>query len=200
MPLALRACAQRYPEVHVTIRDDVALQVLSAVRSREADFGLTIVPAQLGEDMIFEAMHEDRFHIVCPREHRLAGRRKVAWRDLSGEDLISLSTNSGTHQMVYDELVRQGVEPARSTPVSHLSTVHGMLEMGFGIAILPVIALPVSGHPTLVSVPLVQPSLSRTTGAYRRRDRSLSPAATAFLEVIRDVFTSLPGTQGGVRR
>lgn len=194
MPLALQACALQYPQVDVTIRDDVALQVLSAVRSREADFGLTVVPAVVGEDMLFEAMHVDRFHFVCPRDHRLAGQSKVAWKDLNGENLISLSTNSGTHQMVHEVLIRQAVEPARTTPVSHLSTVHGMLEMGFGVAVLPEIALPLAKHPTLVSRPLVVPELSRTIGAYRRRDRSLSPAASAFLSVVRTVFKEISAT------
>lgn len=197
MPLALQACARRFPQVDVSIRDDVALQVLSAVRSREADFGLTIVPAELGQDMLFEAMHVDRFHFVCPHNHRLAGQNQVTWNQLNGENLVSLSTNSGIHQMVQEMLLRQAVEPARITPVSHLSTVHGMLEMGFGVAVLPEIALPVAGHPTLVSRPLVEPELSRTIGAYRRRDRSLSPAAAAFLNVVRDVFRDLSKTQPG---
>jgi DNA-binding transcriptional LysR family regulator len=191
MPLALQACSERYPQVQVTVRDDVALQVLSAVRSREADFGLTIVPADMSEDMTFEAMHVDRFHFVCPKGHRLASRRNVAWKELDGENLISLSTNSGTHQMVNDMLASMAVEPARNTAVSHLSTVHGMLEVGFGVAVLPEIALPVAGHPTLVSKPLVKPELSRTIGSYQRRDRSLSPAASAFLGVVKDVFNGL---------
>lgn len=198
MPLALQACALRYPQVDVTIRDDVALQVLSAVRSRDADFGLTIVPAELGEDMVFEAMYEDQFHLVVPKGHRLARRRQVAWNELNGENLISLSTNSGTHQMVQGMLAAQNVEPAKNTPVSHLSTVHGMLEMGFGLAILPEIALPVAEHPTLVSMPLVAPEFSRTIGSYRRRDRSLSPAASAFLTVVRDVFNDLSALRKGV--
>jgi DNA-binding transcriptional LysR family regulator len=194
MPLALQVCAEHHPQVDVIVHDDVAQQVLSAVRSRDADFGLTMAPAELGEGMLFEPLHEDRFHLVCVRDHRLATRRRVAWRDLDGENLISLSTSSGTHQMIQEQLARQSVKLARNTPVSHLSTVHGMLEAGFGVAILPVIALPIAGHPTLVARPLVGPNLSRTIGAYRRRDRSLSPAADALLEVVRTILRDFPGT------
>lgn len=194
MPLALQACAERYPHVDVTVRDEVALQVLQAVRSREADFALTVSPAVVPGDMVFEAMHEDRFHLVCPLAHRLAAMAEVPWRALDGERLVTLSTNSGTHQIVYDALSHAGATPAHSTPVSHLSTVHGMLESGFGVAVLPVIALPVPGHPTLVSRPLVEPAMFRTIGAYSRRDRSLSPAAGALMEVVREVFASLSAT------
>ena len=192
MPRVLARCAQLYPGVDVTVHDDVAQQVLAAVRTREADFGLTIAPADVPPEMVFEPLHEDRFHLVCPATHRLAGRKRVAWKDLQGEALVALSTTSGTHRMIGDELVRQRVQPARSTPVSHLSTVHGMLEAGHGVAVLPVIALPIEGHPTLVARPLVRPAMSRTIGAYRRKDRSLSPAAAALLEVVRGVFQGWP--------
>ncbi|MBU3651546.1 MAG: LysR family transcriptional regulator [Limnohabitans sp.] len=188
MPLALQRCTELFPKVEVTVRDDVASQVIAAVRSREADFAVTVQPLEVGDGMLFEPLSEDRFHLVCHRDHGLARRRTVAWHDLHGQSLISLSTSSGTHHMVHDELVRQRIEPARTTAVSHLSTVHGMLEAGFGVAVLPQLGLPVQGHPTLVVRPLVRPTMSRVVGVYRRLDRSLSPAASALLDVIRWVL------------
>jgi DNA-binding transcriptional LysR family regulator len=190
MPLALIECARRFPQVDVIVRDDVAQQVLSAVRTREADFGLTIEPAELPEETVFEALQKDRFHLACRRDHPLAKRRRVSWKDLNGHSLILLSTTSGIHRTIDDELVRQNIQLERQTPVSHLSTVHGMLESGFGVAVLPVLGLPVSKHPTLVTLPLTQPVLHRTIGIFRRKDRSFSPAAAALLDVLRSVLRS----------
>ena len=190
MPLALIECARRFPQVDVIVRDDVAQQVLSAVRTREADFGLTIEPAELPEETVFEARQKDRFHLACRRAHPLAKRRRVSWKDLNGHSLILLSTTSGIHRTIDDELVRQNIQLERQTPVSHLSTVHGMLESGFGVAVLPVLGLPVSKHPTLVTLPLTQPVLHRTIGIFHRKDRSFSPAAAALLDVLRSVLRS----------
>jgi DNA-binding transcriptional LysR family regulator len=190
MPLALIECARRFPQVDVIVRDDVAQQVLSAVRTREADFGLTIEPAELPEETVFEALQKDRFHLACRRDHPLAKRRRVSWKDLNGHSLILLSTTSGIHRTIDDELVRQNIQLERQTPVSHLSTVHGMLESGFGVAVLPVLGLPVSKHPTLVTLPLTQPVLHRTIGIFHRKDRSFSPAAAALLDVLRSVLRS----------
>ena len=191
LPLAIMRCAQRYPEIDVVVQDDVAIQVLSSVQAGDADFGLTIEPAALSNGMQFEPLHEDRFFLVCQITHLLAKKRQVSWRALKGESLIALSTTSGTHGIISAELERQQVHVTQQTLVSHLSTVHGMLDSGFGVAVLPKIALPVPEHPTLVSIPLVQPVLSRTIGVYRRRDRSLSPAAAAFLDFTRDVLQEL---------
>ncbi len=68
-----------------------------------------------------------------------------------------------------------------------------MLEAGFGIGILPAIALPVAGHPTLIAVRLVKPDLARTIGVFHLRDRSFSPAASALLEVVRSVLQNEDG-------
>lgn len=191
MPLAIRHCAAHYPQVEVSIRDDVATQVLALVQAGAADFALTIEPPALGEGMLFEALFEDPFYLVCGRGHPLARRRQVPWKALDGQSLIELSTSSGTHQMVRDELARCHARPGRSTAVSHLSTVHGLLEAGHGIAVLPRIALPVPEHPTLVARPLVQPSMARTIGIYRRRDRSLAPAAAALIDSMRAVLKAV---------
>jgi len=192
IPIGLIECARRFPQVDVIVHDDVAQQVLSAVRTREADFGLTIEPADLPEETAFEALHKDRFHLACRRDHPLAKRRRVSWKDLNGQSLILLSTTSGIHRTIDDELVRQNIQLERQTPVSHLSTVHGMLESGFGVAVLPVLALPVTGHPSLVTLPLMQPILHRTIGILHRKDRSFSPAAAALLDVLRSVVRALP--------
>jgi DNA-binding transcriptional LysR family regulator len=188
MPLALHRCAQAYPELEVTVQDDVAQQVLSAVVGREVDFGLTISPGELPEGTCFEPLKEDPFHLVCHSEDALAKLNAIPWKALNGVNLILLSTTSGIHQIIHHEMVRQSITAARSTPVSHLSTVHGMLESGYGVAVLPALALPVAGHPTLVARPMCEPVLSRTLGVLYRRDRSFSPAAAALLEVVRSVM------------
>ncbi|KQP44658.1 LysR family transcriptional regulator [Pseudorhodoferax sp. Leaf274] len=202
MPLAIQACSRRHPQVEVVVRDDVAQQVLASVRARDVDFGLTIAPRELEPGLAFEALREDPLYVVCPRAHPFAALEQVRWSDLSGESLVTLSTTSGSERVISDELARQSVQPRRNTPASHLATVWGMVEAGFGISVLPMIGLPVAGHPKVVSRPLVQPTLSRVVGTCRRTDRTLSPAASALLEAIREVLRTYAietEVQGGAR-
>jgi DNA-binding transcriptional LysR family regulator len=44
--------------------------------------------------------------------------------------------------------------------------------------------MPPGDHPTLVSIPLVEPVVTRTVGLIRRRGRSLSPAAQELYDMI----------------
>jgi len=45
--------------------------------------------------------------------------------------------------------------------------------------------MPQKGHPTLVSIPITDPEVTRTVGLIRRRGRSLSPAAEHMYELLR---------------
>src|SRR5690606_31395740 len=142
MSRAILLCGQKYPALEVEIRDDVATQVLQSVRSGDVDFAFTVEPGRLEDDLLFEPCMEDPFFFVCHRGHRLAQRSAVTWAELENEHLIALSTTSGMHRIVQGELLRRRVHITKSTPVTYLSTVHGMLEAGFGVSILPSMALP----------------------------------------------------------
>jgi DNA-binding transcriptional LysR family regulator len=48
-------------------------------------------------------------------------------------------------------------------------------------------AMPDADHPLLVSVPLVEPVITRRIGLIRRKGRSLSPAARQIYEFISEM-------------
>jgi DNA-binding transcriptional LysR family regulator len=63
-------------------------------------------------------------------------------------------------------------------------SVVSLVEAGVGIAAVPRLAMPDDDHPLLVSVPLVDPVVSRTVGLIRRRGRVLSAAAQQLYDMI----------------
>ena len=200
MPLALKACADRYPDLEIQVRDDVASQVMVSVRAGEADFGLGVAPDGEGREVAFTAQAEDPFFLVCARDHALAGRSRVTWKDLEDQRLVLPASGSGTWQIVTDQLVRAHVTLRSKTPVSHISTVYGMLEAGYGVSVLPATALPAAGHPILTTVAVHGPRLSRTLGIYQRRDRSLSPAAQTVLDLVLEALAKVDPKNTSARR
>lgn len=195
MPDAIRECARTYPAVEIDIRDDSANQLLEVVRYGEADLGVTMQWEDPHEELIFEPLLDDSYHLVCSKDHRLARKKQVTWVDLAGEVFIAFTTAGGSHTMIKDALVRNGVTLKRSIAVSQLATVHLLLEGGLGISVLPRLGLPIEKHPTLVNRPISRPALKRTLGIIRRKDRSLSPAASGFSEILRDVMRLEGGTR-----
>jgi len=65
---------------------------------------------------------------------------------------------------------------------SHPAVDFGALAAGLGISALPQSTLAMLGQVTLVSRPLTAPMISRTIGMAWLADRTLPPAASAFLQ------------------
>lgn len=184
MPRVIRACEERYPKLEIVIRDDVASRVLTAVSDGEADFSVT-GSLHIPSNLVSENLASDRLHVAFDRNHKFARRKEVTWKQLNGEVVIILATNSGVRALIDGVLATTNVQVKRYIEVSQLATIHGMLEERLGVSILPALALPIPRHPFLISRPLVAPVLARPIRLLWRRDRSLSPADHAFMDVLR---------------
>ena len=73
-----------------------------------------------------------------------------------------------------------------------MTTLLGLVEAGLGVAAVPSLAMPGKDHPTLVSVPLVDPVVTRQMGLIKRRGRSLSPAAQQLYDLLVATRTARP--------
>jgi DNA-binding transcriptional LysR family regulator len=167
---------EQYPKVRVKILDASANEVLTAVSRSEADFGLNFVGAQ-EPDIEFKPLLEERFVAACRRDHPLAKKRRVTWPELAQYDYISVGKASGNRLLLDQALSGAPGRPQAIYETQHVTTTLGLVEAGLGVAAVPSIAMPGADHPLLVSVPLLDPVITRKIGLIRRKGRTLSPAA-----------------------
>ncbi|MEP7208305.1 MAG: LysR family transcriptional regulator [Casimicrobiaceae bacterium] len=171
-----------HPDVRVKVFDASANEVLSAVSRGEADFGLDFMGALEG-DIEFETLIEDRFVAACRRDHALARQRQVRWADLAKYDFIAVGKSSGNRLLLDQALAGAASQPRSLCETQHVSTMLGLVEAGLGVAVVPCMAMPGPDHPVLVSVPLIEPEVTRKVGLIRRRGRSLAPAAQQLYDL-----------------
>jgi len=170
------------PNVRVTVFDASANAVLSAVAHGEADFGLNFMGALEGE-IEFRTLIEERFVAACRRDHALAGRRKVRWEELARYEYIAVGKSSG-NRLLLDQALAGIVTPPRAMcETMHVTTMLGLVEAGLGVAVVPAMAMPGDTHPLLVSVPLIDPEVTRKVGLIQRRGRALAPAAQQLYDL-----------------
>lgn len=187
LPKVISRYHERFPKVRVKVFDASANEVLRAVSEGEADFGLNFVGGQ--EPAIeFSPLIEERFVAACRRDHPLAGKRRVSWTELAQYDYISVSKASGNRLLLDQALLNLPGRPQSIYETQHVTTMLGLVEAGLGVAAVPSIAMPGADHPLLVSVPLVDPVVTRKVGLIHRKGRSMSPAANqlyGFFEVLK---------------
>jgi len=185
---------ERSPKVRVKVLDASANEVLAAVARGEADFGLNFIGAQEGE-LEFKPLVEERFVAACRRDHPLAKLRRVSWAQLSDYNYISVGRTSGNRVLLDQALAGVAGRPQAIYEAQHVTTTLGLVEAALGVAAVPSMAMPAPDHPLLVSVPLVDPVVTRKVGLIRRRGRSLSPAA----QQLYDLFSEMKGRRRGRR-
>lgn len=178
LPRVLRAFAVAQPEVQVHVIDESANQVLDAVVRGDADFGLSFTGSQESA-LRFEALMRERYVLVMQRGHRWAGRKEVAWAELAGQRLVSVSRDSSNRLLLDQATADLPQQPVAWYECNHVAGALALVEAGLGLAVLPQLALPAE-HPQVCGVPLIDPDLWRTLGLLQRRDRVLAPAAEAL--------------------
>ena len=149
----------------------------------EADFGINLTGSSHPE-IIFTPLIDDPFVLACRRDHPLSKRRHVTWKDLQGQAVIGVSRNSGNRMILDSALARAEVQLEFFYEVNHLTTSLGLVERGLGISVLPKLATPPNGHPTIVTKPIYDPVVKRTIGIIERRTARLSPAAQRFRDML----------------
>lgn len=184
----IRRYHERNPKVRVKVYDAGANEVLAAVARGEADFGINFMGAQEGE-LEFKPLAEDRFVVACRRDHPIARMRHVKWSQLAGHDLISVNRSSGNRLLLDQALAGVAGRTASLYETQHVTTALGLVEAGLGVAAVPSMAMPRRDHPLLVSVPLVDPVVTRKVGLIKRRGRPLSASAQQLF----DLFATVKG-------
>ncbi len=180
LPEVLRGYAQELPDVQVHVIDESASQVLEAVAQGQADFGLSFTGSQ-ESTLQFQALTRERYVLAMPRSHAWAGRPEIAWSELAGQRLVSVSSHSSNRLLLDQAMAGLAQRPVAWYECNHVTGALALVEAGLGVAALPQLALP-PDHPRVRGVPLIGPELWRTLGLLQRRDRALSPAARALSE------------------
>lgn len=183
LPRVVQAFNALYPAIRFRIFDLSAEEGLDSVANGEVEFGINITGATR-PDLVFTPLLEDEFVLACRKDHPLSGSSALTWSDLAGYPLIGVSKTSGNRAVLDKALSTAQVRLDWFYEVNHLSTSLGLVEAGLGISVLPKLATPQSDHPVIATVPLSDPTISRTIGLVERKGGRLSPAAQRFRELL----------------
>jgi DNA-binding transcriptional LysR family regulator len=196
LPELIRNYHERFPRIRVRVVDEAANTVLATVVRGEADFGINFIGTQ-DPDVDFQPILKEPFVAACRRDHPLARKRSVTWAELGRYDYMTVSKSSGNRLLIDLALARMGERPRWFYETRHISTLLGLVEAGLGVTAVPRLAMPQAEHPTLASLPLVEPTVTRTLGLIRRRGRSLLPAAQELYAL---VAAQGPARRGTMKR
>ncbi|ORM76765.1 MULTISPECIES: LysR family transcriptional regulator [Pantoea] len=193
MPQCLASTQQHYPDIRVILHDRVQQAVLQSVRNAEVDFGIVIGP--LGDaEFDAEEILQEPFLLLCHQNDALAQTETVTWAMLTDRNMVLQDYASGSRMLVDAILQQLAVSVNVVQEIGHPATLYPMVEAGIGISILPALALPLPSGRKLV-VRRLYPEMNRSLMLIKRKNRSLTPAAEAVWQEVRQQAELLTQTR-----
>lgn len=183
LPVAIRRFATEHPGIDVKVSDVVAERVVQLVKAEEVDFG---IGTRVGPDRDVELADflTDHMCAFFPDDHPLAGRGPLTLHGVAAYPLILTARDTSVRRLVERALEKEGLEFSLACEANYMSTAVGMVRAGLGVSILPQSAVAAASCEGLGVEPIRTPGLTRKISLIRKANRSLSPAAQRFIDVL----------------
>ena len=178
LPGLLAGFIELYPQVSLSIRDDSSARINHLVARGEIDVGIAS-PGDGTETVRYRELMTDEIGVVCSRSHPLASLdRPLVWNDLESHTFIE----NGTCELIIAEEFRELLDGAE-IKVENTTSLLALVAAGVGITTLPRLAVR-GEHDEVVFLSLGYDDMQRGIGIITPSDRTLAPAAMAFVQSV----------------
>ena len=182
LPPVLRIFSSRYPQVRLDMRFMDSELAGAAVLRGEVDLAVITLPPRLEPPLEVLPLWPDPLITIASPAHPLAEPIAVTPERLSQYPAILPSEATFTRRIIEEGLARLGVTPLVAFSTNYLETIKMMVAVGLGWSILP----RTMRDADLVELNVDGLRLERSLGVVRHTGRTLSNAARAILDTLRE--------------
>lgn len=180
---ALGELRKAYPGVRVSMREDYNGPLLERVAQGEVDFAVCAY-SQAANGLQFDPLFDDEL-VAVMRRADAADDPVLRWSALHDAPMILLTRDSATHEQITAALAANRVSREPDYEVANMFTALSMVRAGFGVTFIPALVLREVNLAGLAWRRLQRPVPQRRIGVARRSDRTASPAAARFEQLLR---------------
>lgn len=191
LPGALRAFADKFPEVKVEVHEDTTAQLSRAVQTGEIDLALVSLPVEQ-RGLATIALFEEPLLAALPAEHPLARKRRLTPADLADEAFILMQEGHCLAGQTLAFCQLEGIAPRVSFRSAQIETVRAFVAAGWGVSVVPRMASP-TGDTTGDAVcyrPLA--GMRRVIGFITDEQRPPGRTTTALVEFFKTAPAAKP--------
>jgi DNA-binding transcriptional LysR family regulator len=137
LPGLLGRFSNQHPGVEIRLRQAGASVLVDEVRRGELDLAFVGVPRRDLEGVHATMLADEPMVVACPRDHRLAGRKGLALRDLKDEAFIEFPTDWGVRIAADRTFAAAGISRRIAFELNDVATLLDLVSNGLGIALVP---------------------------------------------------------------
>jgi LysR family hydrogen peroxide-inducible transcriptional activator len=184
LPPSLRLLRERYPELHLALREDLTANLLLRLEDGQLDFALIALPYATG-NLLVQPLFDDDLWIVARKSDPAVKARVVKVTPSISDRLLLLEEGHCLRDHALHACGASIRRSAQGVEATSLLTLVQMVESGLGIGLVPEMAVRsgLTESPYLVARPMVKPSPKRTIALVARRSTSRLADLKALAEV-----------------
>jgi DNA-binding transcriptional LysR family regulator len=182
LPQVFAQFKERHPKVAINVRRSERARIIEAILENSADFGVVSLPVKDAR-LAVHKIHEDELLAAVPPAHPLAEYKAVTATQMARYPLL-LPKSGNTREWINGLFAAQQLRPEISMELDSSELLKHFVAAGLGISFLARSnAADEVRAGTLKTIPLAGDSIRRDLGLVYRKDKSLSRAAKAFIEI-----------------
>lgn len=188
LPPILGRFHTQHPSIRFFVREQSSHHSVEDILSGELDLGIVTLPIRTAagtspetNKIEVEAWIEDELRLIVPPGHALDGQASFEWPDLEGQPLVLFEAGSAVRSII-DRLISEArIDVDIVMELRSIESIKQMVAQGIGAAFVSRFALsdPEEG------LRWAQERIPRDLAIIYQRDRTRSPAAKAFMEMMR---------------
>jgi len=173
---------KRYPHVSVGIKRADYARILESVIDNSVDFGVVSLPVKDNRLTVVH-IHQDELVIIAPPQHPLGKMKSASVGDMARYPLIL--PQAGHTRDALDELFRErGLKPHYSMELDSSELLKRFVAAGVGVGFIARSNVQEDVRAgVLAAIPMADAQLRRDLALVFRKDKALSRAALAFIEI-----------------
>jgi len=195
LPAVFAQFKKQYTRVNLSIVRADRARSLEAVSNREVDFGIVSLPVKDAR-LLVDIIHKDDLVLVVPKAHPLAVRDQVKFSEILQYPLV-LPKHGRQREQIDDIFRANDVQPRVAMEVDSSELLKRLIGAGLGMGFLPRSNVRDDEHNGLLKTIKVEGvRLSRELALVYRKDKTLTRAAHAFLEIATGRARPMPVAAG----
>lgn len=179
LPLAIAGYQRLHPQVEITLRDQLSGTLYQQMQERQIDLAITTPPSDA--QFAFEPFMDDPMVLVARRGDLDDEDGPAEWAMFADRPFIAMAPRSSVRALTDAAMHKANVVAKPLFECAQLATVGALIEAGLGITALPRSTLDMLPSGQISARPLGEPVASRVIGVAYQADRTMPPAAAAFM-------------------
>jgi len=189
LPTVLPEVRKRFPELKITLREDLTANLLARLAEHKLDFALIALPYDVS-GLLVEELFNDPFWLVAREGDLALHGKEVTLPAKMAERLLLLEEGHCLREHSLQACKKADIRKDEGMEATSLLTLLQMVESGFGIALLPEMAVKSSllNNSELVAKAMAAPAPSRVIALVARSSTAHQAEFAALSDCIRERF------------